>query len=263
MIHFASLYVIWRFVYFLFKLDTFWSAPRGLIRNIYHLIFGADTILYFFIELIWLIPVAHIVLSLTAKFSNLKKLLIYLCMLVIAVGITSSIYFWPLGIKIESLRYFSPVGFLPYLPVALLAQLLFRNYSAFCNKIIAVFVPAAIILSAADWIFLPDNIYFSNGINAPITGYGRPSLVVSCFVLILIVLKIKQKPPFIIENLGNISLYVFCVHMIFHIMFGRLCDDLPLLWHSMFVIFSTLIASEILYYLISYIKSKRQKSLKP
>lgn len=255
LVHFFVLYVVWRIVYAFFNIGTFWVEERGLVRNIYHLVFGADTILYFFVELLWLIPATHIVLTLTSKLTNRKKTVIYVSLLVVSVAITSSVYLWPLGVKMEALRYFSPVGFLPYLPVALLTHHLFRNYFSHCNKIILILAPLSIVLSVLDWIVLPDNIYFSNGINAPITGYGRPSLVVASIVLILLVLKIKQKPPMIIENLGNISLYVFCTHMIFR----RLFDNLPFVWFVILVTLSTLIVSEALYYLISYIKGLRRK----
>lgn len=219
--NFLALYIFWRLIYFFFGIGKFWHKPRGIFRNIYHLIFGADTVLYFFVEMIWLLIAVHLICKFTAKLSCKQKLYIYSLFTVLSLVITSSLYVLPLGLRIECLKYFSPICFIPYIFSSLLIHHLYTNYRTYCNKIMLVLAIISVALIISDWILLPDKVYLQNGIASALTGYGRPSLVTSSMALILLVLNVEKKPPCIIENLGNISLYVFCFHPIFISLLGE------------------------------------------
>ena len=231
--------------YFFFSIGKFWDTPRGLVRNIYHLIFGGDTVLYYFVEMLWLLIAVHLICNFMAKFSNKQKLYVYSLLTLFSMVITFSLYFLPLGLKIESLRYFSPICFIPYIFTSLLIHHISANYRAYCNKIMIVLAVISIVLIIFEWEILPDKVYLQNGIRSALTGYGRPSLVTSSMALILLVLNIEKKPPLIIENLGNISLYVFCFHSIFIKLFSEISHG----WFIFAVVSSTLVFSELLYFL--------------
>lgn len=243
--NFVALYVFWRVIYSFFGIGKFWHQPRGFARNIYHLIFGSDTILYYFVEVIWLLIAVYLMLKFTAKLSSKQKLCIYSLLSVLSIGITSSLYVLPLQLKIEGLRYFSPIGFIPYVFSSLLIHHIYNNYRTYCNKIMIILAAISIIFIILEWKILPDKVYLQNGIASALTGYGRVSLVISSMALFLLVLNFKKKPPQIIENLADISLYVFCLHPIFINLFS----ELPHGWFIFAVVGSTLACSELLYLL--------------
>lgn len=243
--NFLSLYVFWRIIYAFFSIGKFWYQPRGFARNIYHLIFGADTVLYYFVEMIWLLIAVYIMCKITVKLSHKQKLYIYSALSILSMLITFSLHFMPLVLKIEGLRYFSPICFIPYIFTSLLIHHIYTNYKTYCTKIMLVFALISIVLIILEWKILPDKVYIENGIRSALTGYGRPSLVTSSMALILLVLNIVKKPPRIIENLGNISLYVFCLHSIFINVFGALSG----VWFILAVVIATLVVSELLYLL--------------
>lgn len=243
--NFLALYVFWRVIYFFFGIGKFWHQPRGFARNIYHLIFGADTVLYYFVEMIWLLIVVYLMCKFTAKFSNKQKLYIYSLLSILSIGITSSLYFLPLQLKIEGLRNFSPIVFIPYIFSSLLIHHIYNNYRTYCNKIMLALTVISIALIISEWIILPDKVYLQNGLASALTGYGRASLVTSSVALFLLVLNFEKKPPCIIENLANISLYVFCLHPIFIKLFSELSNG----WFIFAVVSSTLVFSELLYFL--------------
>ncbi len=245
LLNFLALYVFWRVIYFLFGIGQFWHAPRGLFRNVYHLIFGSDTVLYYFVEMLWLLIGVYLMCKFTVKLSSRQKLYIYSLLSIVSMMITTSLYFLPLGLKIESLRYFSPIGFIPYLFSSLLIHHLYTNYQKHCNKIMIALTLVSIAFIISEWMLLPDKVYLENGIASALTGYGRPSLVTSSMALMLLVLNVRKNPPAIIENLGNISLYVFCLHPIFIRVFG----GLPHGWFIVAVVCATLVCSELLYLL--------------
>lgn len=243
--HFSVLYMFWRVIYSFFGIGQFWHQPRGLVRNVYHLIFGADTVLYYFVEIIWLVLAVHILCQFTTNFSGKQKLYVYSVLSVFSMCLTFSLHFLPLSLKLESLRYFSPIGFIPYVFSSLLVHHMYTNYRTYCNKIMIVLAVISIGLIVAEWLLLPDKVYIQNGFRSALNGYGRPSLVTSSMALILLVLKCNKKPPRIIENLGNISLYVFCLHSIFIKLFDGLSNG----WFIVAVVGSTLVLSELLYFL--------------
>ncbi len=244
-LNFSVLYIFWRVIYSFFSIGKFWYQPRGFVRNIYHLIFGDDTVLYYFVEMIWLIIATHILCQFTAEFSSKQKIYLYSLLSVFSTCLTFSLHFLPLGLKIESLRYFSPICFIPYIFTSLLIHHIYTNYKTYSTKIMIVLAVISIVFIIFEWRILPDKVYLENGIRSALTGYGRPSLVTSSMALMLLVLNVNKKPPLIIENLGNISLYVFCLHSIFIKLFYELSSA----WFILAVVCSTLACSELLYFL--------------
>ena len=214
LLYFTILYIVWRSLFAVFKIGSFWIPERGLIRNIYHLIFGADTALYFFVELILFLIVTEIVCRIIEKVNN--KLLVLFILLFFSLVVTMSLYLMPLGIKMESLRYFSPVGFIPY---PFLTLILFYFHNTYDKKqqkhAMIISSSLSVIFIAFDWLFLTDSEYLTNGFGAAMSGYGRLSVVTLSFTVALIFLNIKKQPGKIIDFLSKTALYVFCLHPIF------------------------------------------------
>ncbi len=249
-LHFLLIYLAWRSVYFCFGIGNLWISERGILRNIYHLVFGGDTVLYFFVELIWLTALTAVLSYLLNYLETRAKILLFSSLLGLSLIITSCLYILPLGIRIESLRYFSPIGFLPYLFAAQLLYILNRDFCV--NKLIIIMSFLSIALIAIDWMLLPSAIYLKNGIGAAITGYGRVSLVCTASTFFLLFLKVQSPPPVIINNLSNISLYVFVIHPIAI----KICNAYTRCVYILLVCLITLICSELLFWIMNRIHKR-------
>ncbi len=261
LLHFAVVYFVWRFVYFCFSIGNLWVSARGIPRNIYHLIFGADTVLYFFVELIWMTGVTALFNHFLKTSTPRQKLILYSLGGGVSLVLTSSLYFLPLGLRIETLRYFSPIAFLPYLFFAQILYLLVYNYSKYLNILSFWGVLLSLGFIVLDWLILPSAVYLQNGIGAAITGYGRCSLVFSSVTVFLCFLKIESPPPRVINNLSDISLYVFVIHPLAI----RLCSRFSHGIYICFVCLITLLCSELLFVVMKHFhlsdnKGKNEKS---
>ena len=247
----AGIFLIWRAIYFIFGIGNLWLPNRGLILNLYHLLFGGgDTLLYYIQLLIYFLIIIEFICCLSEKIKlNIK--------IVASVGLVLSTllliicYFLSGFIKYEALRYFSPIAFIPLVFISMLLINVKREIDI---KYIIAFFSLGVVFAIAEWLILPDSAYISLGSYAvamPI--YSRLSQIVIAASLFCVFLKITKDPHKIVVRLSEVSLYAYCIHQIFITCIST---------YLKFSYFATFITTVLLTYVLSFAIIEVKKLIK-
>ena len=207
-----GIFICWRVIYAFFGIGTLYNGKRGLVRNIYHWIFGGgDTALYFLQNLVVLIILEEILLQILSKLSGKTAkrcvwgLFVGTCMLIVIT------YLLPYPGNVEALRHFSPIAFFPYVP---LAWLLNEYKEQWLYKIdIGLFI-LLLFCAFVEWQVLPSILYLKNGYSLAMPSYARISSVLISAVVMHEALRIPSSANWA-RILASLSLYVYCFHQIF------------------------------------------------
>ncbi len=254
--YFLLLFIIWRIIFIPFGIGNLWISDRGIIRNLYHWIFGGgDTLLYYLEQSAFLLILLEVLCLLSERF-NISKTVIA----VVGLAITSSImlacmYVVPQSVKIESLIYFSPIGFVPYIFIALL----FKEQKI-SSLVGCIFILIGIGWAFIEWLTLPNELFLQNGYSMALPFYQKISIVFITFGLFSLVLKVRKKPTAFTERLAAVSLYVYCIHQIIIVLSGRILGDIlvgyDFVWYLIVVVLSCVLSFGAL-----FIKSKMKNKL--
>lgn len=200
--------VFWITFYFIIGRGVLWQGELGAARNIYMLIFsGFGTLFYFMIHLVILTILAEILRRYPSLF--ILKLMMIISLLIIIIS-----YFLPQVLRVEALRFYSPVNFLPYLFIAfLIYSFIKKNYSRAKIKLILIILISLGILSALiEWILLPNKIYVELGYAIAIPIYGRNSQIIFATFIVLSAYYINKPAPKSVKILSEYSLSIYCLH---------------------------------------------------
>ena len=211
-INLFEIFVIWRAIYVIFGIGNLWIPSRGIIINLYHLLFGGgDTLLYYILLLIYFLITIEIIISVCERLKWRVKA-------VAVIGLTFSLvvllicYFIPEYLKYEALRYFSPIAFIPLVFIAIL---IVENKTIINIKFALTLFAIGVALAVIEWILIPDSKYISQGVYAvALPIYSRLSQIVIASAIFILMLNIKKEPSKIVLLLSNVSLYAYCVHQI-------------------------------------------------
>lgn len=216
--YFAVLFIGWRFVFAIFDVGQFWNSGRGSIRNLYHLFFaGADTLLYYLEQMVYLVVVLELFYIMMEHY-NVNKCRWALIGLGFSIALLLFVtYIAPETLKIEALRYFSPVGFIPCIFVA--------AYFHECKGVehskrsISIAL-VGIVCVIAEWRLLPSEKFLLSGYSMAMPSYARVSVVLFTFAIFAATLKCKKKPGKSLKLMSRVSLYVYCLHQLVINMIG-------------------------------------------
>lgn len=169
----------------------------------------------------------------------------------ILIGVT---YFAPDVLKIEGLRYFSPIGFVPLVFVAALIY----EHDGKTNLAAALgLFFLGLICAWAEWVRLPDAMYLESGYSMAIPLYARLSILAISFSAFAIAFYVKRKPGKIIETMSRISLYVYCVHQLVIVSLINILNEKPLIKYVVVVLLTYAIS--ISFYSVKIAVKKGQK----
>ena len=206
----VGIFLIWRAIYFIFGIGKLWIPKRGLIINLYHLLFGGgDTLLYYVQLLIYFLV---FICSFCNKF-NLNLKTIASIGLVLSGLLLLACYFITDYFKYEALRYFSPIAFIPLIFISMLIT---NSKCEIDTKYIFLLFSVGVVFAISEWLLIPDSAYISKGsfpAAAPI--YSRLSQIAIACSLFFVFLKISKEPHKIVVRLSEVSLYAYCIHQIF------------------------------------------------
>ena len=211
-VYFLGLFIVWRIIFGIFDIGQFWNTGRGGIRNIYHLIFaGGDTLLYYLEHMMYYIVFLELFYYFMERFKLKKKV----CSIV-GIGISVIVllivtYFGSETLQIEALRYFSPLGFLPYIFIAAYLYESKEENHRICISITGII---GVICAVAEWKLLLKDTFLLNGYSTAIPSYARVSVIFLSSVIFTVALRVKRKPSKAIEWMSAISLYVYCIHQL-------------------------------------------------
>lgn len=206
-----TIFFLCRIVYFIVGIGDLWVTQRGKARNIYHLLFGGgDTLLYYLLDLCYLLVFLELFCMMIEKFKLKRMKYIF-----IGGGVSKFLvvfcYFLPWAIRLETQRYFSPIGFFPYTFIALFLCESHKN--DFTKAIPRLLVIGASIL-VVEWIFIPDATYLSNGYSVALPIYARLSQALMATAIFIACLGVKRIPGKVITFMSAASLYVYCIHQL-------------------------------------------------
>jgi len=255
-----KLFVIWVGISYLFAKVEFWVDERGTLCNIYRLLFcGASTIFYYFQISIYLLVLLELFYYFTKSIPEKRKksavagTAISCCVLAICL-----FSFVPFTIRTEALRYFSPIGFLPYV---FIASFIFETKDSVSEKRIlaTVLLIIGVVLAIVEWKYFCSVEYLSVGFSVVLPSYQKLSVVAVSSAVFMLMLRIKKEPSRIVQYMSELSLFVYCVHQ-FVIYFVQDVKTAPLVKY-LFVLVITYIISIIINFAVKYVKSKDFKRL--
>ncbi len=249
-IYLAVLFLVVRGIYLIFGIGNLWVSKRGMVRNVYHLVFGGgDTLLYYLEALIFLIILLEIVIRVFSKL-NIQKTKIYCIFAAVLTVLIIAFYFVPFAsLKVEALRFFSPICFLPYVFIALIFDKLKDKPKIWQ---LSALLGLGIISAIIEWRFLPDTLFLQSGYQVALPSYGRPSVVLISAAIFGFSLYIEDKPSKAIEYMSALSLYVYCIHQIVITCVSDKSSN-PAVRYLLVVVI-TYAASAVVYQLVKYIK---------
>lgn len=120
-------------------------------------------------------------------------------------------YFGSETLQIEALRYFSPLGFIPYIFIAAYLYESKEENHRICISITGII---GVICAVAEWKLLLKDTFLLNGYSTAIPSYARVSVIFLSSVIFTVALRVKRKPSKAIEWMSAISLYVYCIHQL-------------------------------------------------
>lgn len=210
--YFLGIFVLVRIIYYFFKIGNIRVAGRGLFKNTYALVFGGGDTLLYYLELSVYFIVFLEVYSFFLEKNKANKNLFNLIGFCFSLLLISLLYFIPNDtVKTEFLRFYSPVGFLPYI---FGASYIYENREVLKSGFLYLLLVVGVGFVVFEWAFLPDPVFLKAGFSFAIPSYGRVSLVLVSVALFGLCLKIKHKPTRFTEYLATLSLYVYCIHQI-------------------------------------------------
>lgn len=254
-----GLFLFWRIIYVFLGIGNLWIVERGIVRNLYRILAGGgDTLLYFLQALIYLTFLIEIILQIMRKLPGKFSLFIPWGGFLASTVVMVLCYALPIGIKAEALRYFSPIGFIPYVFLSLMAFKLWKDGKTL-SHIAGGFFVCGILLAIVEWLILPDAAYLKNGYSVAMVIYARPSQLLLAMSILLMSLLIKShKVPQTVTLLSALSLYVYCIHPVFINLFSSIEQ------HAAFLLLTFLLtyaASFLLMKCVQLIKSTKKKQL--
>lgn len=254
--YFLKIFVVCEIFAAVFGYLVVWRKERGFITNIYHLLFaGGDTLFYYLQITVYLLVVLELFYIITEKYGvSRNKSAVIGIFLSCMILVICSLKIMPYSLKTEALRFFSPIGFLPYVFVA---SLIFEYKDTIKNSCLLIVLSVGIILSLLEWYYLPSKDFLENGYALMVPFYQKLSVVFVSAAAFSAALKIKKKPSKIIEYLSNISLYVYCTHQFVIILLSKI-NIVPFLKYLL-VLTVSYILSIIIYSGVRYIKLKAKK----
>ncbi len=259
--YFVKLFVIWRIIYVIFNIGNIWVKDRGLFQNVYHLLFGGgDTLLYYLEISVYLFVILELFCLLIEK-SGLNKVLWSSVGLLFSLVLLLFLNFIlpPGSLKAETLRFFSPVAFLPYVFVAVLMFEFSENIKGY--KLIILFFIGA-FFAVLEWLHIPDKIFLDYGYSLAIPCYARISTVLISITVFGFMIKIKKSPSKFVEYLSGLSLYVYCTHQIIINLLNGVFSKLPFVSYLVVAMISYALSIAIytLKNYISKLKIRRNKN---
>lgn len=196
------IFIFWRFIYYLFDVGDLYIPARGGMRNVYHaLLGGGDTLLYFLQALMWLMVLTEILMLTNA-------IMLIHCLLGLSLFIMCLGYVMPYPLNVESLRFFSPISFLPYAPLAIL---ICRTETRWLALIPLILLGVSALVT--EWVLIPSRIFLQNGYALAMPSYARPSVVLLSAAILIVSLKVRQSYV-MVRWLSSLSLYVYCQHQL-------------------------------------------------
>ena len=220
-LYFFLLFTGWRIVYAIFGIGSLWIPDRGLARNLYHWIFGGgDTLLYYLEQAAYLLVILELICFVCEKFKLSKKMIAILGIGLSVLLIVFCTWFAPETVKIEALRFFSPIGFFPYIFIAILFKE--RIFSYMLSVIAIAF---GVVYSVFEWFTLVNPMFLLNGYSSATPGYAKISVVFVSIGVFGLMMKISKTPSNFAEVLAAISLYVYCIHQIIIVLISRILGN--------------------------------------
>lgn len=211
--YFLILFLTVRTLYLFLNIGNLWINERGLARNLYHLLFGGgDTLLYYLELSIYFLIFLEIYYTLADKLKWNKKATSIAGLAVSILLIIVLSFFSPyVALKIEALRYFSPVAFLPYI---FMASILHESDGVIKNKYLFIMLLLSAIFFVIEWKYLPDKAFLESGYSLAMPLYAKVSTVLLSVSVFGFALKIKKCPAKIIGYASGLSLWVYCIHQV-------------------------------------------------
>ncbi|MCQ2451383.1 MAG: acyltransferase [Clostridia bacterium] len=256
-IYLAVLFLVVRGIYLIFGIGNLWVSKRGMVRNVYHLVFGGgDTLLYYLEALIFLIILLEIVIRVFSKL-NIQKTKIYCIFAAVLTVLIIAFYFVPFAsLKVEALRFFSPICFLPYVFIALIFDKLKDKPKIWQ---LSALLGLGIISAIIEWRFLPDTLFLQSGYQVALSLYGRPSVVLISAVIFGFSLYITEKPSKVIEFMAAISLDVYLTHQIvIKYVYGEVSN--PAVGYLLVTVI-TYALSAVIYFVKNYLKKLKNNRI--
>lgn len=215
-LYFLLLFVCWRIIYVVLSGGgSLWFPDKGIAQNLYHWIFGGGyTLLYYLEQAAYFLIVLELICFICERIKLSKTVVAVIGLALSVLLIVFCNWFAPESVKIEALRFFSPIGFLPYIFIALLLNEININNKTAKIYIFLAAIIFGISLSIVEWMVLPNPVFLENGYSIAIPTYPRISLVFSSFGIIGLFFQIKKKPSKLTETMSSISLDVYCIHPI-------------------------------------------------
>lgn len=205
----------------LLVLTCFWIwAFQLLIRGVHHIdpgetlkfvLTGGDSVFYFFVALTGL--TVGVELAVRGRLHDRPRLLIAglalsLVLLVLRMPIAESL---PADMRVYVWSYWSPLGFFPYLFVALLLRLAHMRELTVSRATLAIATVAIAVVAIMEWGFLGNATPLADDLSA-MPAYARPSVVLTGMLATWICLTAPLEPRAPITWLAGLSLAIYCVH---------------------------------------------------
>lgn len=222
-VYFAGLFLGARIIYWFFGIGNLWIPERGWVRNLYRLFFsGGDTLLYYLEQMAYYLLLLECLITVSNRF-HLNKNRFYLSMgfggvlLIALCGIAA-----PEALRIEALRYFSPLGFFPLVPFALY---FFEIRNERKPRWIGAALLAGLLAAIVEWRLLPNACYLQNGYTMALPSYARVSVVLLSCGIFFAALQKNQSPGLTVEKMAALSLYVYITHQVVIKLLGNRMDS--------------------------------------
>ena len=218
---FLLLFVGWRIAYAIFGFGSLNLPDRGLARNLYHWLFGGgDSLLYYLEQAAYFLVVLELICFVCEKTKLSKKVIAMAGLVLSVLLIIICTWFVPATVRIEALRFFSPIGFLPYVFLAILVKE--HVFSYFLSISAIVF---GVAYSVFEWLSLVDPLYLQNGYSSAIPSYPKISIVLLSIGIFGLMMKVSNTPSKFSDALAAVSLYVYCIHYVIIVLLRRIFGD--------------------------------------
>lgn len=217
-VYFATLFFGVRLVYLLAGIGTLYVPGRGEIRNLYHLLFaGGDTLLYYLEQMVYWTVLLECLCAFCERI-RIERNVTATIGIVLGGGMVGLCdFFFSGALRVESLRFFSPVGFLPLPFIAMLAYELKERIA---NGAIVTLLALGLAMAIAEWRLLPSEEFLQSGYSMAMPSYARISVLMLACAVFLASLRMRLTPNALVVGMAGLSLYVYCVHQLVIVVLG-------------------------------------------